>query len=452
VVSLMVKMKVLVLVFLVTCILSTVWGRDCDSPTAVEGESRVSGCVRITCKGGVWRPSLDHSVCCYDGATYTSDNTVITTTTAADGCTVAQLVCTEEAKTVVNIVSNCPRPATFQQVEEIKHILETHFGNAGQPEPGKDQTIQKDATTSPSLLSEEKGILITGANHSSLVELFLPSKGVFCQLPRTPRPLIHGPTINMVQGNPVLCQNSLVEYDSFECIEFKIPESRWAPYGNLVRKEDYQTKFRSWASPKGLMMIDTRTSQLVKETEKSKFAEFVKDFCAIPDGDSLILTGGSDWNAKDGKSRKSVTKHRIGESPEVLPYLNFARTAHGCGSYKVGFKKVLVVFGGRNDDGNVPVMTLEKFYYEPRALDFDFWLRVDKADMKRPIAVSASVSLGTRVFFIGIENYGTVDHLAAFNGETEEWEEEVAEFDSPRDLLTAATLVEDTTELKKFCN
>ena len=53
---------------------------------------------------------------------------------------------------------------------------------------------------------------------------------------------------------------------------------------------------------------------------------------------------------------------------------------------------------------------------------------------------------------VGIENYGTVDHLAAFNGETEEWEEEVADFDSPRDLLTAATLVEDTTELKKFCN
>merc|ERR1719347_168209 len=325
-------------------------------------------------------------------------------------------------------------------------MLEKHFDMEKQVEQQTTTTLlPTTTTTSSSLTWGDEGILITGGNNTYLVELYLPNRKKFCKLPPTPRVLNHDRTLDIVLWNRVVCA-PLLYGDTYSCMMFKASESGWVPYGNQVTKEDWKNKLRSWISPQGLMLIDQTTSQLVLENTKNNFAEGVRDFCAIPYGDSVILTGGHDQNEiKDNGyySGRSVTRHRIGEKPEKLPYLNFARSFHGCGRYKHGGKKVLVVFGGRKGDNYEDVMTLEKYYYEPRVLNFDYWLRVDKLDMVRPIHIWASVSLGNKIYFIGIENYGTTEHLSAFNGDTEEWEEEVAVFETPRDSLTAMAYVRD---------
>merc|ERR1719427_2238603 len=64
----------------------------CTKPKGNVGDAHTEGCLKQTCKNGVWRPSLEETVCCYEREAFTP-NTTITATTTQDGCTTSSTEC-----------------------------------------------------------------------------------------------------------------------------------------------------------------------------------------------------------------------------------------------------------------------------------------------------------------------------------------------------------------------
>ena len=94
------------------------------------GDSYIEGCVKHTCKTGVWRPSIDKSTCCFNGEAFEFGST-ITTVDDDDDCTTAHLECTRDGiETVITRASRCS-PAKKMQVNHIKNLLKQHISEAG---------------------------------------------------------------------------------------------------------------------------------------------------------------------------------------------------------------------------------------------------------------------------------------------------------------------------------
>jgi len=101
-------------------------GQKCTNPEGKDGESLSESCLRQTCISGIWRTSLDLSVCCSSGVAF-STNTTISTTRSEDGCVKVQVDCVEEggnAKQVVNIEN-------LYEDLEVKAVILTSTGEAG---------------------------------------------------------------------------------------------------------------------------------------------------------------------------------------------------------------------------------------------------------------------------------------------------------------------------------
>ena len=85
----------------------------------------------MTCKAGVWRSSLDTSLCCFNKQPY-FPNTTITAT--EDGCATAIVYCKQEddvATAVLQVENNCEEHSTEEQVQELKHLLVKHMEQTG---------------------------------------------------------------------------------------------------------------------------------------------------------------------------------------------------------------------------------------------------------------------------------------------------------------------------------
>ena len=96
-----------------------------------DGESYTEGCLKMTCKAGVWRSSLDASICCYNRQPYLPNTTI---TATEDGCATAVIYCTQEddvATVVLQVENNCGEHSTVEQVQEIKHLLVKHMEQTG---------------------------------------------------------------------------------------------------------------------------------------------------------------------------------------------------------------------------------------------------------------------------------------------------------------------------------
>jgi len=111
---------------------STVEGKskkvtECDHPKGLNGESYTQGCVRHTCKKGVWRVSLDLLQCCYQGESF-SPNSEIASTTTSDGSSKATINCLLNGDTaeMVLTVENLSKPASKHDVEDFKRMLESY--------------------------------------------------------------------------------------------------------------------------------------------------------------------------------------------------------------------------------------------------------------------------------------------------------------------------------------
>ena len=98
-------------------------------PQGKEGESQTEGCLKRTCKGGVWRTALDTALCCYEGKAFPV-GTIASTTWSEDHCVEARVECKEEdgeARMVLGMENFCAEYATQEQVEEIKDLLVNTF-------------------------------------------------------------------------------------------------------------------------------------------------------------------------------------------------------------------------------------------------------------------------------------------------------------------------------------
>ena len=96
-----------------------------------DGESYTEGCLKMTCKAGVWRSSLDTSLCCYDKLPYLPNTTI---TASEDGCATAVIFCKQEddvATAVLQVENTCGDHSTEEQVQELKHLLVKHMEQTG---------------------------------------------------------------------------------------------------------------------------------------------------------------------------------------------------------------------------------------------------------------------------------------------------------------------------------
>jgi len=100
--------------------------QKCTNPEGKDGESYTESCLKHTCISGVWKTSLDRSVCCSSGVAF-STNTTISSTNSEDGCVKVQVNCVEEgghAKEVVHIEN-------LYEDREVKLVVLTSRGEAG---------------------------------------------------------------------------------------------------------------------------------------------------------------------------------------------------------------------------------------------------------------------------------------------------------------------------------
>ena len=99
-----------------------------------EGETVGSGCIIQTCKSGVWRPSLDKTVCCFNGEPFQFGSR-ITTINSSDNCTTTTLECEEDGiKTRIDQnrgKAGCSGPASKKEIREMKCMLKEHMEKSG---------------------------------------------------------------------------------------------------------------------------------------------------------------------------------------------------------------------------------------------------------------------------------------------------------------------------------
>jgi len=104
-------------------------GSSCIHPQGWEGKIFTEGCLKKECKGGVWRVSLDTTVCCYDGKDY-SPNTIVSTTMSKDHCVRATMECKEdrgEGRLELSVKNLCADYATWEQVADLENLVENFF-------------------------------------------------------------------------------------------------------------------------------------------------------------------------------------------------------------------------------------------------------------------------------------------------------------------------------------
>merc|ERR1719186_767050 len=98
-----------------------------------DGEMQTLGCIKETCKSGVWRASLDETVCCYEGEGYGPGEQI---TSVDDGCMTTKVFCVADelmAKLNVEVENNCLKidiiEEKVQKIEENVDDVEAKVGS-----------------------------------------------------------------------------------------------------------------------------------------------------------------------------------------------------------------------------------------------------------------------------------------------------------------------------------
>jgi hypothetical protein len=454
-------MKALLLTLAWMClIVPAVRGGMCRDPKGEDGESYQDGCLLHKCKSGVWRPSLDASVCCYNGETYPFNST-ITTITSEDSCITTLLECQEDGvKTIITQHRNkkgCSPPASSKQIREIKCMLKQQI-----LEKGCSSSASPEINTS-SLKENISGILISGGEGEGALatELFLVGTKQVCTLPPLPhRRFDH--SLDVFNQVPVMCGGNKEEGhdENIErsCLQFT-PDSDCGTWKNFTTLQEPLWGHTSWISKDGLVFFGHRgdvemlsfdgKSHIIQEgdlTNKRLFNSGLGWFhmdshaCGIDDeGDSFISTGGI-------LGQTVAVRYNMREKTLLkLPSMNVERKSHGCGMYlDQNGAKVYLVAGGWDSRINY-LSTTELLTQAATAWTFS-------SPLPRALKSMASVSLDNKVFFTGGEIYDwRVDikerkEILAFDGNS--WTE-VGQLQIPR-KKHAATVV-DASNLMGFC-
>ena len=113
----------------------------------------------------------------------------------------------------------------------------------------------------------------------------------------------------------------------------------------------------------------------------------IRNFCAIDDGDTVVLTGGSD-------SQKKVTKFNIEGKPAFLPDLKTERMYHTCGTFTKedgetviqGSNNVFIIF-------NLPCLVLHGDRWHGPQLEGHWHYRDPKEGRRHLLADSSKLAL-----------------------------------------------------------
>jgi len=456
-------------------LLPAVLGGQCEQPKGQEGERVASGCITQTCKAGVWRPSLDKTVCCFNGEPFQFGSR-ITTVNSSDNCTTTTLECEEDGvKTRIDQnrgKAGCSGPASTKEIREMKCMLKEHMEKSGF-DGCLDKSRQQSESSSTSSAEHVSGILIAGgkAPGSETTELFIVETGQTCSLPSLPSPRIDH-SLDVMNSMPVLCGDSFEnDVGQKSCLKFS-PLSdcgSWRNFTTLQYDLGY-SGHNSWTTQHGLLLM-SRDFELLPFSDQSQVIEFVdyktrgnasagRGVCGFEDGDTFVLTGNMRFNMKSVRrfsfemvdgfcNQEMFTTHyerckRVKGAVETLPDLQLRREFHGCGIYRdANNAKVYLVAGGRDDKLD------ELFSTEILIEGATSWAFT--SPLHRAFYTPASVSLDNRVFFIGgefWENYKkhVSEEIVEFDGD--DWKV-VGHLQTPR-IDHAATKI-DASSLMGFC-
>jgi len=454
-------MQALLLALAWVClVVPAVRGGMCTDPKGEDGESYQDGCILHKCKSGVWRPSPNRSVCCYNGETYPFSST-ITTITSEDSCISTHLECQEDGvKAIITQhrdKKGCSPPASSKQIREIKCMLKQHI-----LEEGCSSSFSPEINTSSSG-KNISGILISGGlgEGALATELFLVGTKQVCALPPLPhRRFFH--SLDVFNQVPVMCggdqeDGKFDENIERSCLQFT-PYSDCGTWKNFTTLQEPLWGHTSWISKDGLvffghmgdveMLSFDGKSHIIREgdlTNKGLYNSGLGWFhmdriaCGIDDeGDSFISTGGM-------QGKNVAVRYNMREKTLLkLPSMNVEREYHGCGMYldQNGGKVYLVAGGWAGIDYHT---TTELLTEAATAWTFS-------SPLPRTLKGMASVSLDNKVFFIGgevgdwREKMKERNEILAFDGNG--WTE-VGQLQIPR-KNHAATVV-DASNLMGFC-
>jgi len=256
-------------------------------------------------------------------------------------------------------------------------------------------TTQEGSANTPLPASSLEGILVVGGLGAyRSAEVFIPATGKSCPYPDVPFEAL-GTTLDSVEGLPTLCGHNDISDPSDPrewCVQLTPPSrtGEWKLFASTL--EDERKNHMSWVSSSGLVLMGDGVTELVPYGGKIFDMKHLTSYaCTIPDKDSVILTGGITGGVGE---TTLVERYNLQGLVEKLPSLNEARYKHGCGSYTVDGKMVLLVAGGKGSD-----------YYKPHSsteiLSPGSTVWSVTKPLPRGLGDVASVTLGNQVYIIG---------------------------------------------------
>jgi len=217
-------------------------------------------------------------------------------------------------------------------------------------------------------------------------EVFLPSTGQSCTVADLPAERYHH-TLNTVDSTAVLCGGGRVATEK-SCLQFSQASGAWTSYGAALQER--RSDHTGWVSPAGLVLMggshSTRTTEIINGGMNFTLDQDIRLTCSIQVDPYTIITGGPN-------SLSVVSKYNLHGYVEDLPSLSQGRFYHGCGSYKDGGNRILVVSGGCLRSGAFISST------EVHILGSLVWTAGEP--LPRAMSDMASVSLDHEVMFFG---------------------------------------------------
>jgi len=355
-------------------------GDICQHPEGVNGEAYIEGCVKHTCKKGVWRPSIDKSTCCFNGEAFEFGSRI---STVDDDCTTVYLECTNNGiETVISISPHCS-PAKKIQVDQIKDLLKQHITVAD----------DSDCSDSSSVSQEQKGVIVSGGygyngGDMTSTEVYFPTpgSGYTCLLQNMTTARTYHTLDHLGDGTVLACGG----YGGEKTCE-KFDGTSWSQHSTLQYSREDHT---SLPGHHDLLLMGgyySRTTELVGGGEQYNLQQSTRDACGItePGSDYIILTGGD-------YSRNTVARYTLQGFVGNLPSLKIGRSGHGCGVFDTNTgQKVYVVAGG--EDTNWDDLSSTELLYDGGLS----W--VTGQALPRTLTAPASVSLEYSVLLLGGE-------------------------------------------------
>jgi len=285
----------------------------------------------------------------------------------------------------------------------------------------------------------EEGILISGGTKSpASVEVFTPSSGETCSLPRLLQGGRYSHTMDTLQDRVVVCGGGDYAYSYKTCHTLESDSGAWTISHDLAQ---WRALHNSWVQGDNVILLagwySPYDSEVVGEGVDSFPMEHKTSYaCSIPDlsTDSVIITGGYHY-------KQIVSRYDTLGFVEDLPSLLDERVSHGCGVYIRGGDgvQVLLVAGGHDNNGNTHDST------EILVGAASEW--VYSTPLPRKIWSLKGVTIGGTLYMTGGEAIGDTEDTFLYLDEVLAWQEDgwvvAGRMSSPRVDHAATTIALD---------